>query len=143
MNWPIQDIHGTQYDVSRPTRMSALHVLWARLLNTEWHINIQDWHLIHGLYHDSIAYQKCFVFNALPDFHPIYAHFVSPFTAWKTGFGNGRRSPLVTGNAPFTDQVFTNKPRKVTGRCPLLIRHICNGYYTTTVTTTSHRSREN
>jgi hypothetical protein len=26
-------------------------------------------------------------------------------TTWKTGFGNGRRSPLVTGNAPVTDQV--------------------------------------
>lgn len=73
MNWPIQDIYTWN-------TMSALHVLWARLLNTEWHINIQDWHLIYGLYHDSIAYQKCFVFNALPDFHPIYAHFASPFS---------------------------------------------------------------
>jgi hypothetical protein len=26
-------------------------------------------------------------------------------TTWKTGFGNGRRSPLVMGNAPVTDQV--------------------------------------
>jgi hypothetical protein len=26
-------------------------------------------------------------------------------TTWKTGFANGRRSPLVTGNAPVTDQV--------------------------------------
>jgi hypothetical protein len=28
------------------------------------------------------------------------------------------------------------------GRCPLLIRHIRNGHYTTTVTKTSHQSRE-
>jgi hypothetical protein len=27
------------------------------------------------------------------------------YTTWKTSFGNGRRSPLVTGNAPVTDQV--------------------------------------
>jgi hypothetical protein len=27
------------------------------------------------------------------------------FTTWKTAFGNGRRSPLVMGNAPVTDQV--------------------------------------
>jgi hypothetical protein len=26
-------------------------------------------------------------------------------TMWKTAFGNGRRSPLVTDNAPVTDQV--------------------------------------
>jgi hypothetical protein len=26
-------------------------------------------------------------------------------TMWKIGFSNGRRSPLVTGNAPVTDQV--------------------------------------
>jgi hypothetical protein len=26
-------------------------------------------------------------------------------TTWKTRFGNGRRSPLVTSNAPITDQV--------------------------------------
>jgi hypothetical protein len=26
-------------------------------------------------------------------------------TTWKTAFDNGRRSPLVTGNAPVTDQV--------------------------------------
>jgi hypothetical protein len=26
-------------------------------------------------------------------------------TTWKTGFGNRRRSPFVTGNAPVTDQV--------------------------------------
>jgi hypothetical protein len=57
-------------------------------------------------------------------------------TTWKTSFGNGRRSPLVTGSV-------TNKPRKVTGRCPLLITHIRNGHKITTVTTTSHRSREN
>jgi hypothetical protein len=29
------------------------------------------------------------------------------------------------------------------GRCPLLITHIRSGHQTTTVTTTSHRSREN
>jgi hypothetical protein len=37
----------------------------------------------------------------------------------------------------------TNKPRKVTGRCQLLITHIRNGHQTTTFTTTSHRSHEN
>jgi hypothetical protein len=37
----------------------------------------------------------------------------------------------------------TNKPRKVTGRCPLLLKHIRNRHQTTTVTTTSHQSREN
>jgi hypothetical protein len=26
-------------------------------------------------------------------------------TTWKNSFGNGRRPPLVTGNAPVTDQV--------------------------------------
>jgi hypothetical protein len=26
-------------------------------------------------------------------------------TMWKTGFGNGRRSPLVMSNAPITDLV--------------------------------------
>jgi hypothetical protein len=36
----------------------------------------------------------------------------------------------------------TNKPRKVTGRCPLLITHIRNRHKITIVTTTSHRSRE-
>jgi hypothetical protein len=49
-------------------------------------------------------------------------------TTWKTAFGNGCRSPLVTGNAPVTYQVVTNKPRKVTGRCQLLIRNIRNGH---------------
>jgi hypothetical protein len=27
------------------------------------------------------------------------------FNTWKIAFGNGRRSPLVMGNAPITDQV--------------------------------------
>jgi hypothetical protein len=36
----------------------------------------------------------------------------------------------------------TNEPRKVMGRCPLLITHIRNGHETTTVTTTNHQSRE-
>jgi hypothetical protein len=36
----------------------------------------------------------------------------------------------------------TDEPRKITGRCPLLITHIHNGHETTTVTTTNHRSRE-
>jgi hypothetical protein len=30
---------------------------------------------------------------------------LDPSPTWKTAFGNGRRSPLVTGNAPVTDQV--------------------------------------
>jgi hypothetical protein len=45
--------------------------------------------------------------------HFAHAAFVATFepkdighaTTWKTGFGNGRRSPLVTGNVPITDQV--------------------------------------
>jgi hypothetical protein len=50
---------------------------------------------------------------------------------------------IVMGKAPVTDQVLQlNEPRKVTGRCPLLITHIRNGYKTTNVTTTNHRSRE-
>jgi hypothetical protein len=36
----------------------------------------------------------------------------------------------------------TNEPRKVTGRCLLLITHIRNEHKTTTVTTTNHQSRE-
>jgi hypothetical protein len=52
---------------------------------------------------------------------------------------------LYTGNgqcAHYQSSV-TNKPRKVTGRCPLLITHIRNAHQTTIVTTTSHRSCEN
>jgi hypothetical protein len=64
-------------------------------------------------------------------------------TTWKTGFGNGRRSPLVTGNAPVIDQVLQISQRKVTGRWPLLITLIRNGHQTTTITSTSHRSCEN
>jgi hypothetical protein len=30
----------------------------------------------------------------------------------KTGFGNGRRSPLVMGNAPVTDQVLQISPER-------------------------------
>jgi hypothetical protein len=37
---------------------------------------------------------------------------------------------------------YMKSPRKVTGRCLLLITHIRNGHKTTTVITTSHRSRE-
>jgi hypothetical protein len=36
----------------------------------------------------------------------------------------------------------TKEPRKVTGRYPLLMRHIRNRHKTTIVTITSHRSRE-
>jgi hypothetical protein len=49
-------------------------------------------------------------------------------------FGNGQITRYRSS--------ITNEPRQVTGRCPLLITHIRNGHQTTTVTTTSHRSRE-
>jgi hypothetical protein len=55
-------------------------------------------------------------------------------TMWKTHFGN-RQSACYQSSV-------TNEPRKVTGRCPLLITHIRSGHKTTTVTTTNHRSHE-
>jgi hypothetical protein len=60
-------------------------------------------------------------------------------TTCKTHFGNGHKWPLVTG--AYRSSV-TNEPRKVTGRCPLLLTHIRNGHQTTTVTITNHQSRE-
>jgi hypothetical protein len=38
----------------------------------------------------------------------VFSEFIEEIvevTTWKTGLGNGRRLPLVTGNAPVTDQV--------------------------------------
>jgi hypothetical protein len=67
--------------------------------------------------------------------------FIIFYTMWKTHFGNGYRWPLVMGKTHYRSSV-TNESRKVTDRCPLLITHIRNGHQTTTVTTTSHRSRE-
>jgi hypothetical protein len=59
----------------------------------------------------------CFFISNIFHFPPVIwpILFQTSNTTWKTGFGNGRRS-------------VTNKPRKVTGRCPLLIRHIRNGH---------------
>jgi hypothetical protein len=39
------------------------------------------------------------------DFVLMHVHLNFTTTTWKTHFGNGRRSPLVTSNVPVTDQV--------------------------------------
>jgi hypothetical protein len=57
---------------------------------------------------------------------------------WKTHFGNGHRWHFVFCNG----QRARYRSRKVTDWCPLLITRIRNGHQITTITTTSHRSRE-
>jgi hypothetical protein len=55
-----------------------------------------------------------------------------------------KRARMAIGNvqnACYRSSV-TNKPTKVTDRCPLLMTRNCNGHRTKTVTTTTYRSLE-
>jgi hypothetical protein len=60
--------------------------------------------------------------------------FITIIHYMKNDFGNGQCTRYRSS--------VTNKSRKLTDRCPLLITHIRNGHKTTTVTTTSNLSRE-
>jgi hypothetical protein len=81
-----------------PSILNPLH----NILGTHqvWHISpcetIYNYFCKHGFFHSQVPWN---VYTSLSHRKSLED------TKWKTHFGNGHRLPLVTGNAPVTNQV--------------------------------------
>jgi hypothetical protein len=76
----------------------------------------KKWYLLYLVYIEALSKNsheissilftgKVFLYYWKSGQSPEITKLVGASTTWKSGFGNGRRLPLVTGNVPVTDQV--------------------------------------